>query len=59
MKEKEAKLMENMLALALKAHRGQRDKSGEPYILHPLRMMLQSQTLEEKLTSLLSSQTRD
>jgi (p)ppGpp synthase/HD superfamily hydrolase len=59
MREKEVKLLEDMLALAMKAHRGQRDKSGEPYILHPLRMMLRSQRLEEKLTSLLHDVVED
>ena len=32
--------LEAALALAVEAHRGQRDKAGQPYILHPLRVML-------------------
>lgn len=32
-------LLEKALEVALKAHRGQRDKAGQPYILHPLRVM--------------------
>lgn len=32
--------LEDAIALALKAHRGQVDKAGEPYILHPLRVMM-------------------
>lgn len=34
--------VENAIELAVRFHRGQRDKSGEAYILHPLRMMLQT-----------------
>lgn len=33
--------IETALSLALKAHAGQFDKAGKPYILHPLRLMLQ------------------
>lgn len=32
-------LIELALRLALEAHAGQRDRSGEPYILHPIRVM--------------------
>jgi (p)ppGpp synthase/HD superfamily hydrolase len=32
--------LENAIALAVKAHEGQRDKAGMPYVLHPLRIML-------------------
>ncbi len=31
--------LEDAIALALEAHRGQKDRAGEPYILHPLRVM--------------------
>src|SRR5438132_11595481 len=31
--------LEDAIALAVKTHRGQKDKTGEPYILHPLRVM--------------------
>ena len=31
--------LEDAIALAVKTHRGQKDKAGEPYILHPLRVM--------------------
>ncbi len=33
-------LLEQAIALAVGAHRGQVDKAGAPYILHPLRVML-------------------
>jgi (p)ppGpp synthase/HD superfamily hydrolase len=32
--------IEDAILLAAQAHRGQVDKAGEPYILHPLRVML-------------------
>ena len=33
--------LEDAIILATGAHRGQVDKAGEPYILHPLRVMLE------------------
>ncbi|MCL5271248.1 MAG: HD domain-containing protein [bacterium] len=38
--------LEKALEIALKAHRGQKDKAGAPYILHPLRVMMR---MEEPL----------
>ncbi|HCK28828.1 MAG TPA: guanosine-3',5'-bis(diphosphate) 3'-pyrophosphohydrolase, partial [Acinetobacter ursingii] len=32
--------LEKAIALATKKHAGQLDKAGQPYILHPLRLML-------------------
>lgn len=32
--------LEDAILLATQAHRGQKDKVGQPYILHPLRVML-------------------
>jgi len=31
--------IEEAIALALQAHTGQKDKAGQPYIMHPLRVM--------------------
>lgn len=33
--------LEEAIALAAEAHTGQTDKAGQPYILHPLRVMLE------------------
>ena len=33
-------LIKKPLSIALTAHAGQTDKAGEPYILHPLRIMV-------------------
>src|SRR5689334_9766992 len=35
----DAVLLETCIAIAVNAHRGQRDKAGNAYILHPLRVM--------------------
>jgi len=59
MKEKQARMLEKAVALAVKAHAGQRDKSGEPYVFHPLRMMLRCKTFEEKLVSALHDVIED
>jgi len=32
--------LERALEIALAAHAGQLDKAGQPYILHPIRVML-------------------
>lgn len=32
--------LDDAIAMAVEAHRGQVDKAGEPYILHPLRVMM-------------------
>jgi (p)ppGpp synthase/HD superfamily hydrolase len=40
--------LEHAIAIAAKAHTGQVDKAGAPYILHPLRMMLALATNEAR-----------
>jgi len=40
MKKDTCALLERAISIAVEAHRGQEDKNGAPYILHPLRMML-------------------
>src|SRR5918912_3397075 len=32
--------VEDAVSIAARAHRGQRDRAGAPYLLHPLRLML-------------------
>lgn len=51
--------LENAIALAAKAHSGQVDKAGAPYILHPLRMMLKLTTPEERMAALLHDVVED
>lgn len=49
----EAALLGRAIAMAATAHGGQTDKAGEPYILHPLRVMLACSTLHERLAAVL------
>jgi (p)ppGpp synthase/HD superfamily hydrolase len=55
----DASILEKALAMALQAHRGQKDKSGLPYVFHPIRMMLQLTTLEEQTVALLHDVLED
>jgi GTP diphosphokinase / guanosine-3',5'-bis(diphosphate) 3'-diphosphatase len=36
--------LERAIEIAVKAHKDQKDKSGQPYILHPLRVMQKGTT---------------
>ena len=47
------------IAIAAEAHEGQLDKVGEPYILHPLRMMLRLSTPEERVVAVLHDVVED
>lgn len=51
--------LERALVIAALAHAGQRDKAGEPYILHPLRMMLKLQGEQERQVALLHDVLED
>jgi (p)ppGpp synthase/HD superfamily hydrolase len=51
--------LEKALEIALQAHRGQKDRYGEPYILHPLRVMVRVQTKEQKIVALLHDVVED
>ncbi|RMG93870.1 MAG: HD domain-containing protein [Chloroflexi bacterium] len=52
-------LLEKAIKLAVEAHAGQVDKSGRPYILHPLRLMLEMETEEEMITAVLHDVIED
>jgi (p)ppGpp synthase/HD superfamily hydrolase len=51
--------LEDAIALALEAHRGQRDKAGQTYVLHPLRVMLRLETEAERMTAVLHDVVED
>lgn len=51
--------LERALVIAALAHAGQKDKGGEPYILHPLRMMLKLDSDEERQVALLHDVLED
>lgn len=51
--------LEDAIAIAVEAHRGQTDKAGAPYILHPLRVMLAVATEEERMAAVLHDVLED
>ena len=51
--------LENTIIFACNAHSGQKDKAGKPYILHPLRIMLQMEGEMEKQLALLHDVVED
>ncbi|WP_426126249.1 HD domain-containing protein [Pararhizobium sp. PWRC1-1] len=51
--------LDTAIKLATDAHAGQVDKSGEPYILHPLRVMLAMKTDEERIVAVLHDVVED
>ena len=51
--------LERAIEIAAKAHTGQVDKAGQPYVLHPLRMMLAVSTLEARMVAVLHDVVED
>lgn len=47
------------ISLACKVHAGQVDKSGQPYILHPLRLLLKFRCENERIVSVLHDVIED
>ena len=45
--------LENAITLAVQLHAGQLDKGDQPYILHPLRVMLQLQQPDQQIVAVL------
>jgi len=52
-------LIEAATAIAVEAHKGQVDKAGRPYILHPLRVMEQMRSDDEKIVAVLHDVVED
>ena len=52
-------LLERAVGIAVRAHIGQTDKSGQPYILHPLRVMLSLETVDERIVAVLHEVLED
>lgn len=46
-------ILEKAVQIAVDAHSGQKDKSGRPYIFHPLRVMHSVETYEAKVIAIL------
>lgn len=51
--------LERAIAIAAKAHEGQVDKAGAPYVLHPLRLMLRLSNTDERITAVLHDVVED
>jgi (p)ppGpp synthase/HD superfamily hydrolase len=52
-------VLEKAIALACRVHAGQVDKSGAPYILHPLRLMLRFTDESSRIVSVLHDVVED
>ena len=51
--------LQRAIEIALEAHKGTLDKGGNPYILHPLRLMLQMDSEEEMIVAILHDVVED
>jgi (p)ppGpp synthase/HD superfamily hydrolase len=51
--------IEKALQIAARAHEGQKDKGGQPYILHPLRAMMSVQGEEAQIVAVLHDVIED
>lgn len=51
--------LERAIEIAASAHAGQVDKAGEPYILHPLRVMLRVASPHERMAAVLHDVVED
>lgn len=52
-------LLERAIEIAVKAHAGQKEKNGVPYVFHPLRLMLQQKTDETRIAAVLHDVVED
>jgi len=52
-------LLNVAIILATNAHAGQNDKAGQPYILHPLTVMLSCESIEQKIVAVLHDIVED
>jgi (p)ppGpp synthase/HD superfamily hydrolase len=51
--------LEKAIEIAARAHAGQLDKAGQPYILHPLRIMFAVQGSNERMAAMLHDVLED
>jgi len=52
-------LLERAIEIAVTAHKGQVDKAGKPYILHPLRLMFKMSSENEMIAAVLHDVVED
>jgi (p)ppGpp synthase/HD superfamily hydrolase len=51
--------LERAIAIAAEAHTGQKNKDGDPYILHPVRVMMRVDGLPAKMAGILHDVVED
>lgn len=51
--------VEDAISIAAQAHKGQKDKAGAPYLLHPLRMMLRMKSEAAMIAAVLHDVVED
>ncbi len=51
--------LEKAIKIAVKCHKGQKDKGGKPYILHPLHVMNNVSSEDEKIVAILHDVIED
>ena len=51
--------LERAIEIAAKFHSGQVDKAGQPYVLHPLRLMFAMRTPQERMAAVLHDVVED
>src|SRR5215468_6717515 len=54
-----SELLEKAISIAVEAHRGQKDKNGKPYILHPISVMGKVRTQTDKIVAILHDVVED
>lgn len=52
-------MLEKAIEIAVEAHRGQIDKAGKEYILHPMRVMLRGRNATEMIVGILHDVVED
>lgn len=52
-------MLEKAIEIAVEAHRGQMDKAGKIYILHPMRVMLRGANEEQMIVGILHDTVED
>lgn len=52
-------MIDEAIALASRSHAAQKDRAGQPYILHPLRLMLKFKTESEQIVAVLHDVVED
>jgi len=54
----DAEYLQEMMELVLERHKGQVDRNGHLYVLHPIRVMMACETVEQKLIALGTTYSR-